>query len=121
MGNSSPEHDFYEPDIDLKLYRLELCLLSLALATPILTLLICRTGIELQRSGGVMDFFAVVAEFITLNRANTKHMRNASRAWRGEQPWDFSKPGKVVGMLALIAALVGTLLWVFGDLLLPTP
>ena len=76
---------------------------------------LAANGSRYRRDG----FFAVAAEFITINRANKKHMLNASRAARHEPIWDFSTPGKIVGWLALGAALVGTILWVFGDLMLP--
>ena len=65
-----------------------------------------------------MVFFAVAAEFITLNKGNRKHLINASRAYRGEEPWTFSDSDRYVGLVALVVALIGTLLWVFGDVLL---
>lgn len=96
----------------------EWALLVSAYVTPFIAFFVWHHGIALQRSGGVMVFFAVAAEFITINRANKKHMLNASRAARHEPIWDFSTPGKIVGWLALGAALAGTILWVFGDLML---
>jgi len=93
--------------------------LFVAVFAPIIALVFWSSGGALQRAGGVMVFFAVAAEFITLNKANTKHLINASRAYRDEEPWTFSNSDKYVGWVALRIALVGTFLWVFGDLLLP--
>jgi hypothetical protein len=67
-----------------------------------------------------MVFFAVVAEFLTLNKANRKHLLNAARIRAGEMPWDFSRPANIVGMSSLVCAAVGTLLWGFGDVLVGT-
>ena len=116
---TSPEHEFFKPQVDWKLYTPEWVLLVCAYVTPFIAFFVWHHGVALQRSGGVMVFFAVAAEFITINRANKKHMLNASRAARHEQIWDFSTPGKIVGWQALGVALVGTILWVFGDLMLP--
>ena len=67
-----------------------------------------------------MVFFAVTAEFISLIKANKKHILNACRALANEQPWDFSKSDKVVGLISLFLALLGTVIWGFGDLLVGT-
>ena len=83
-----------------------------------LALLVWFTGDAIQRAGGVMVFFAVAAEFITLNKANNKHLYNASRVFDDQLPWLFSNSDKIVGRVALVMALIGTSLWVFGDLLL---
>jgi hypothetical protein len=92
-------------------------LLGASLLTPVLAWLIWRDANIFARAGSLSVFFAATAEFITLNRANRKHILNACRARKHEVPWDFSKPDKVVGIIALILALAGTIIWGFGDLL----
>jgi hypothetical protein len=67
-----------------------------------------------------MVFFAVVAEFFTLNKANRKHLLNAARVQAGETPWDFSTPANIVGIASLVCAAIGTLIWGFGDVLFGT-
>ena len=93
-------------------------MLAGAYLTPLIACLYWRTGEAMRQAGGVMVFFAVVAEFISLNKASNKHLLNASRAFRREMPWAFSTTDRVIGWLAFVAAVIGTLLWVFGDLLL---
>ncbi len=99
------------------LYLWETVLLVLALSTPIVALTAFGTSGALQRSGSVMVFFAVLAEFLLLNKANTKHLRNAERVFRRETPLSFSPASKVVSGFALLFAAAGTLLWGFGDCL----
>jgi hypothetical protein len=67
-----------------------------------------------------MVLFAAVAEFITINRMNKKHILNACRVKANEPPWDFSFAARVVGIISLVAALLGTILWGYGDLLIGT-
>jgi hypothetical protein len=82
------------------------------------TWLTFHDGGMLGRSGSVVVFFAAVAEFFTLNRANKKHILNACRVKNGETPWDFSRPAKIVGLLSFVVGLIGTILWGYGDLLI---
>ena len=63
-----------------------------------------------------MVFCAAIAEFLTLNRANTKHLLNAERVRAGGAPLAFSKAATRIGLHALVTALAGTLLWGYGDL-----
>ena len=118
MQGASPQHSLYKPVIGWKAHKWEIGLLMAAGLTPVLALLIWLTSDALQRAGGVMVFFAVAAEFITLNKANRKHLINASRAYRREEPWAFSDSDRYVGWVALAMALIGTFLWVLGDLML---
>ncbi len=67
-----------------------------------------------------MVFFAVTAEFVSLNKANRKHILNALRAYYHELPWSFSESDKVIGILSLAFGLIGTVIWGFGDLLVGT-
>ena len=60
-------------------------------------------------------FFAAVAQFITLNRTNKKHILNACRAKAGETPKALSLVVKVVGVISFVLGLLGTLLWGYGD------
>ena len=99
------------------MYWPEVTLLLASIATPVVTWLIFHNGGMLGRSGSIMVFFAAVAEFFTLNRSNKKHILNACRVKNGETPWDFSRPARIVGFFSLITALIGTLLWGYGDLL----
>jgi len=118
MDVGSPQHEFTKPEVGWKVYYREWLLLGSAYLSPVVALVFWQSGAALQRSGGVMVFFAVVTEFITLNKANWKHLFNSSRAYLGHRPWTFSTTDRVIGWIAFFAALVGTLLWVFGDLLL---
>jgi hypothetical protein len=118
MEGGSPERVFFEPVVGWKPHIREIILLVVAGLTPVITLFVWFTGDALQRAGGVMVFFAVSAEFITLNKANNKHLYNASRVYNDDPPWLFSKSDRIIGRVAIAMALVGTLLWVFGDFLL---
>lgn len=109
-----------QPEVGLAQYWLIGALLAASFLTPLIAWVIWRDGDILSRSGSLMVFFAATAEFLTLNRANKKHILNACRAKDNETPWDFSKYDKVVGVVALIFALLGTVIWGFGDLLLGT-
>ena len=71
----------------------------------------------LERSGSLMLFLGALAEFITLNRMNRKHLLNACRVKANENPWDFSPAAEIVGGVSLVAALMGTVLWGFGSLI----
>jgi hypothetical protein len=72
------------------------------------------------RSGSLMILFAAIAQFVTLNRMNKKHLLNDCRVKANLRPWDMSKISAIVGGLSLIAALIGTLLWGYGDVLAGT-
>jgi hypothetical protein len=107
--------DWRRPIVGLRMYWPETLLLVLAWVIPLTTWAACRSGF--QRSGSLMVFCAAIAEFFTLNRANTKHLRNAERVRSGQDPLAFSKAARIVGWIALVTALAGTLLWGYGDLL----
>ena len=118
MNVGSPKHEFVKPKVGMKYFWREWVMLGWAYLTPLVAYLVWHTGGAMQRAGGVMVFFAVVAEFVSLDKASKKHLLNASRAYRSEMPWDFSTADRVIGWCAFFAAAIGTLLWVFGDLLL---
>lgn len=105
------------PKVSFRMYWPEGILLLLSFATPIVVWLIWHNGVTLARSGSIMVFFAAVAEFFTINRMNKKHLLNACRVKSNEPPWDFSCASTVVGIISLISALLGTVLWGYGDLL----
>ena len=109
-----------QPEGELAQYWLIGALLAVSLLTPLVAWVIWRDGDILSRSGSLMVFFAATAEFLTLNRANKKHILNACRAKDNEIPWDFSKYDKVVGVVAFIIGLMGIVIWGFGNLLLGT-
>jgi len=69
----------------------------------------------LSRSGSLMVFFAATAEFLLLSRANRKHILNACRAKEGDTPWDFSVHDTILSIASFVLALVGTVIWGFGD------
>lgn len=105
------------PVVSFRMYWPEVTFLLLAISTPVVTWFAFHDGETLGRSGSVVVFFAAVAEFFTLNRANKKHILNACRAKNGETPWDFSRPAKIVGFISFIVGLIGTILWGYGDLI----
>ena len=113
---SLDEYEVMKPKVGVRMYWVEIALLAVSFTTPVVAYAVWGGG-GLGRSGSVMVFFAALAEFTTLNRLNRKHLLNAVRARAGETPWDFSTPSRVVGWASLAAALFGTLLWGFGDLL----
>ena len=86
--------------------------------TPVVVWLIWRDSDLFGRSGSLMVFFAAMAEFLLIGRANRKHILNACRAKNGETPWDFSRTDKGISIIAFLLALVGTVIWGFGDLML---
>jgi len=110
-------YEVVKPKVSIRMYWVEIALLAASLATPVVVYAVWGTGGKLGRSGSVMVFFAALAEFTTLNRLNRKHLLNAARVRAGEAPWNFSTPSRLVGWVSLIAALVGTLVWGYGDLL----
>ncbi len=63
-----------------------------------------------------MVFFAAPAEFVTLYRANRKHLFNAYRAKIGETPREFSAAFKLTGWLSFLSGIVGTIIWAYGDI-----
>ena len=116
MSNSS--YILVKPKVSRGMYWPESALLTLSFAMPIFVWLVWRDGQTLARSGSLMVFFAAVAEFFTLNRMNKKHLLNACRVRANETPWDFSNAAMTVGVVALVAALGGTVLWGYGALLI---
>ena len=109
-----------KPQVTFRMYWPEGVLLLFSYATPVVAWAISHNGAMVSRSGSIMVFLAAVAEFIMLNRMNKKHILNACRVKANEAPWDFSLAAKVVGFLSLFAALLGTIIWGYGDLLLGT-
>lgn len=105
------------PTVSFRMYWPEITLLFLAYATPFVGWAVWQSGPMLERSASVMLFFAALAEFLTLNRMNRKHLLNACRAKDHQRPWDFSGAARCVGALALLAGLIGTVLWGYGSLL----
>lgn len=104
------------PPVSYRLYWPETLLLLLSVATPFIAWVIWHNGNMFARSGSVMAFLALVAEFISIHRMNKKHILNACRVKANETPWDFSRASKVVGILSLVCASAGTLIWGYGDL-----
>jgi hypothetical protein len=104
------------PPVSFRMYWPEALLLLASVATPFIALAIWHNGNMFGRSGSVMTFLALLAEFVSLNRMNKKHILNACRVNANEIPWGFSHASKVVGYLSLLCALVGTLIWGYGDL-----
>lgn len=104
------------PPVSFRMYWPEAMLLLLSVATPFIAWAIWHNADMFGRSGSVMTFLALLAEFVSLNRMNKKHILSACRARANEIPWGFSRAAKVVGILSLICASVGTLIWGYGDL-----
>ena len=114
---NTPTYEVVVPPVSFRMYWPEATLLLLSFGTPVVAWLIWHSGDMLGRSGSIMVLFAAVAEFITIHRMNKKHIPNACRVKAGEKPWQFSCPATVVGILSLVAALVGTVFWGYGDLI----
>ncbi len=109
-----------DPKVPLWTFWRESLLLAASFLTPILAWCIWQDGDVFSRSGSLMVFFAVTAEFVSLNKANKKHILNACRALKNEEPWGFSKPDKMIGLVSLTLGLLGSVIWGFGDLLVGT-
>jgi uncharacterized membrane protein len=117
---SAPPASVYQllkPRVALSLYWPEALLLVVSFLTPIVAWIVFHDEAILERSGSLMLFLGALAEFVTLNRMNKKHLLNACRAKAHETPWDFSPAAKIVGVVSLVAALLGTVLWGFGTLI----
>ena len=110
-------YSLFTPDVKWQMYVPEIALLAVAAVCPVVSWLICPDPAMFARSGSLTVFFAAVAEFVTIGRMNKKHLLNAARAKAGETPWDFSRPARIVGIVAFVVAAVGTLVWGYGDLL----
>jgi len=115
---STPVYEVVKPQVSLRMYLPEVILLLASFATPLLAWAISGSGSMMGRSGRVMVFFVAVAEFVLLNRANKKHIVNGCRVKAKETPWDSSHPATALGITSLIAGLLGTLIWGYGDLVL---
>src|SRR5688572_12119935 len=113
---TSDPYQVQRPTVTVSMYWPEATCILLCWLTPIISWWIWPDPYKLARSGSLMVFFAVLAEFITLGRMNKKHILNACRAAAHERPWDFSGAARVVGIAALVSALAGTVLWGYGDL-----
>ncbi len=105
-----------DPAVSYWMYWPEGLLILLSVATPFIAWAIWHSGNMFGRSGSVMTFLALLAEFVSLHRLNKTHLLNACRVKANETPWDFSTACKVVGVLSLFCALAGTLIWGYGDL-----
>jgi len=115
---NGPTYQVVKPQVSFWMYWPEALLLLLSYATPIVAWVIWRNGGMVARAGSAMVLFAAVAEFVMLNRMNKKHLLNACRVKENERPWDFSLAAKVVGFISLFAALLGTFIWGYGDLVM---
>lgn len=104
-----------KPPVSVWMYWPEGALLCLSFLTPFVAYRVWPGGPMFARAGSVMLLLSAIAEFTFLNRTNKKHLLNTCRAMEGETPWDFSTPAKVIGILSLVAALIGTFLWGYGD------
>lgn len=107
-------------DVGFEFYWKEIVLLAGALIMPVLTWVLTHDGSLLSRSGSLVVFCSALSEFTLLNKANVKHLRNAMRVHSGEKPLNFSTPATVIGYVSLAVAILGTLLWGYGDLLCRT-
>ena len=105
-----------DPPVSYRMYWPEAVLLLASVVAPVAAWCIWRDGVMFARSGSLVVFFALVTEFVSLHRMNNKHILNACRVKAGEVPWDFSKPARVIGVIALLVALAGTVIWGYGDL-----
>lgn len=104
----SPMAILLRPRIGLKMYWPECCiLLAFGTVPPLLALFGYLT---LGRAGGLMILGTVLAQFIGLNRSNTKHINNAIRVKTGKQPLDFSTASRLFAWGSLVLALIGALL-----------
>jgi hypothetical protein len=110
----------WRPQIHASSYWVELILLAASYSTPVLTWVGWRDWALLGRSGSMMVFFAAIAEFVMLNRMNKKHLINDCRIKQGHRPWDVSRAAAIIGFASLVAALAGTLLWGYADLMANT-
>jgi hypothetical protein len=77
------------------MYWPEALLLALAWIVPIVAWLVSRGGLMFSRSGSLMVFFAAIAEFVMLHRANKKHLLNAQRVRAGQAPVGFSNAATI--------------------------
>lgn len=114
--NEVGAYQVVDPPVSFRLYWPEGLLLFLSLSTPLVAWIIWRDPDMFGRSGSVMTFLALLAEFVSLHRMNTKHLLNDCRVNAGEIPWKFSRASQVVSLAALICALSGTIIWGYGDL-----
>lgn len=110
-------YDVESTDVKLTEYWVEWLFLFASFVTPLFVLFYYRDPGLFERSGSLMLFFAAVAEFVTVNRTNKKHILNACRAKALETPKDMSAAVKIVGGLSFVLALTGTIIWGYGSIL----
>jgi hypothetical protein len=108
-------YHLFEPPVSFRMYWREGALLFLANAIPVGVWLYCGDSHWVARSGSLTVLFSAIAEFVFLHSVNRKHLLNACRVLDKEEPWDFSRASHWVGGLALATALIGTVLWGYGD------
>ena len=70
-----------------------------------------------QRSGAVMTVFAVYAQFQVNNIVTM--IAGAGFGNTFGFYWKYQRRQKVVAVLSLVPAIIGTLIWGYGDLLFP--
>jgi hypothetical protein len=108
-------HELSEPKVRLSMYWREALLILAAWIIPVFVWLHWRDVPLLARSGSLMVLFSAAAEFFFLHSVNRKHLLNACRVRDGDELRGFSKLARLVGSVALVTALAGTVLWGFGD------
>jgi hypothetical protein len=86
--------------------------------SPCISLIFSTDKNIFARSGSLMLFFAAIAEFFLLNKINHKHIVNDCRVLNNRNPWSFSKPARRIGIFSLLLALIGTIIWGYGDIIL---
>jgi hypothetical protein len=104
-----------KPPVSWFKYWLEWALILVAWLTPVSVWFYWHDGHLLARSGSVAVLFAVIGDFRFLNLVTQKHLNNAIRVRNGDAPWRLSTAATVVGIVALVTSVLGTIVWGYGD------
>lgn len=109
------------PQVDPEMYRRLFWAIRLAYVIPLLFL-----GVDLWRgkadwfppSGAVVLFIVACVQFKQLSLLHNKHLYNAVRAATGQPIQALSPQYRRLEWESLVAALLGTVVWAYGDKLI---
>lgn len=96
-------------------YLTEWVLLGIAVILPVIVWIASGDPVMTSRFGSLTVLLSAIVEFRMIRAANRKHLLNVQRS----TPLEFSSQAPWVERCALAVAALGTVLWGFGDVILP--
>ena len=113
-------------------FKIIVCLIFASILIPIALLLLncCLTLVQnygqwFARTGAIIVLFSIIAEFLIFS--NYEHMKPLSEkekglTWGGLEAWQklalkYYEKNRNWGYMVLLPALIGTIIWGYGDLI----